>query len=76
MATVFADNDVSAYSGKPRPGYRDMLAALERGAATAVLTWHTDRLRRSPAELEDHVTVCERRGVLTHTAQAGLPTTR
>ena len=68
---AYSDNDMSAYSGKPRPGYRDLLAALERGEATGVLVWHTDRLHRSPVELEAYVEVCERLGVVTQTVKAG-----
>jgi site-specific DNA recombinase len=65
------DNDVSAYSGRPRPGYRSLLADLETGTANAVLVWHTDRLHRSPIELEDFVVLCERRDVAVQTVQAG-----
>lgn len=57
------DNDLSAYSGKPRPGYRSMLAALDDGNADAVIAWHTDRLHRSPTELESFIDLCERRSV-------------
>ncbi|GHH67456.1 serine recombinase [Streptosporangium violaceochromogenes] len=71
VIAVHSDNDVSAYSGKPRPGYRRLLADLAAGRATAVLAWHTDRLHRSPTELEDYISVCEPRGVITHTVQAG-----
>jgi site-specific DNA recombinase len=65
------DNDVSAYSGKPRPGYRALLADIEAGTVDAVLVWHTDRLHRSPRELEEYVDLCERKGVTTQTARAG-----
>jgi len=65
------DNDLSAYSGKPRPGYRALLADLREGRVDAVLAWHTDRLHRSPVELEDYITVSERQGAPTHTVKAG-----
>ncbi|MBP2413775.1 DNA invertase Pin-like site-specific DNA recombinase [Arthrobacter stackebrandtii] len=71
VARVFVDNDVSAYSGRPRPGYRDMLARLRKGDADYVLCWHTDRLHRRPVELEDYIDVCEQNGVTTHTVKAG-----
>lgn len=71
VARVFADNDISAYSGKPRPGYKDMLKGLEAGDASVVLAWHTDRLHRSPKELEGYIDLCERHGVTTHTVRAG-----
>lgn len=65
------DNDTSAYSGKPRPGYKALLADLDAGTADAVLIWHTDRLHRSPRELEDYIDLCERRGVVTQSVRAG-----
>ncbi|WP_165974899.1 recombinase family protein [Nonomuraea deserti] len=71
VVAVYDDNDMSAYSGKPRPGYRRMLEDLKAGAATAVLAWHTDRLHRSPTELEEYIKVMERHGVETQTVKAG-----
>ncbi len=67
----YTDNDVSAYSGKPRPGYKALVADLEAGEGAGVLAWHTDRLHRSPTELESFVDLCERRGIVTHTVTAG-----
>jgi site-specific DNA recombinase len=66
-----SDNDLSAYSGKPRPGYRALLADLEQGRADAVIVWHTDRLHRRPVELEQYIDVCDPRGVITQTVKAG-----
>jgi site-specific DNA recombinase len=71
VVEVYVDNDVSAYSGKKRKDYRRMLADLEQGTATVVIAWHTDRLHRSPTELEEYIDLSERRGVATHTVQAG-----
>src|SRR5215212_1812585 len=71
IVTVHTDNDLSAYSGKPRPGYRALLAEIAQGEIDAVLVWHTDRLHRSPAELEAFITACEPTGVATHTVKAG-----
>lgn len=71
VVSVHTDNDVSAYSGKPRPGYRALLDEIRAGKIDAVLAWHTDRLHRNPAELEDYIRACERHGVTTHTVKAG-----
>lgn len=71
IVAVHTDNDLSAYSGKPRPGYAALLASIAAGEVDAVLTWHTDRLHRSPAELEDYITACETNGVRTVTVKAG-----
>lgn len=66
-----SDNDLSAYSGKPRPGYKALLADLDAGRADAVIAWHTDRLHRRPTELEDYISTCEKHNVTTHTVKAG-----
>ena len=68
---IYEDNDVSAYSGKPRPSYRRLLADLRTGVADAVLCWHTDRLHRSPVELEEYIEVCQPREIPTQTVKAG-----
>lgn len=68
---IYSDNDVSAYSGKPRPGYQRLLADLRTGVADAVLCWHTDRLHRSPVELEEYIEVCQPREIPTQTVKAG-----
>ena len=71
VVEVYQDNDLSAYSGKPRPGYRRLLADLRTGVADAVLVWHTDRLHRSPIELEEYIEVCKPREIPTQTVKAG-----
>ncbi|MEV7240419.1 recombinase family protein [Streptomyces sp. NPDC093248] len=71
VVETYVDNDISAYSGKKRPGYEQMLTDLDEGTATIVVAWHTDRLHRSPTELERYISLSERRGVSTHTVQAG-----
>jgi DNA invertase Pin-like site-specific DNA recombinase len=71
VVEVYVDNDVSAFSGKLRKDYRRMLADLDEGKATFVIVWHTDRLTRSTVELEEYIDLSERRGISTHTVQAG-----
>jgi len=71
VAAVFTDNDVSAYRKQSRPGYMALLAAVEAGDVDGVLAWHTDRLHRSPKELEVYIDLCEPRGVVTRTVRAG-----
>ncbi|ODU03022.1 MAG: hypothetical protein ABS81_15625 [Pseudonocardia sp. SCN 72-86] len=65
------DNDLSAYSGKPRPGYRALCDDVAAGRADIVLAWHTDRLHRSPAELEDWIKLADQNGTAVLTVQAG-----
>ncbi|WP_159391138.1 recombinase family protein [Streptomyces viridochromogenes] len=71
IVRVFEDNDLSAYSGKPRPDYKAMLEELRRGEGDCVLAWHTDRLHRSPAELEEYIDVCGPAAIPTRTVKAG-----
>jgi len=71
VARVFVDNDISAYSGKVRPQYRQLLEAIQSGAVTGVIAWHTDRLHRSPLELEEYIDASESQGVTTQTVKAG-----
>jgi site-specific DNA recombinase len=71
VVAVHTDNDLSAYTGKPRPGYQALLDQVRAGQVQAVLAWHTDRLHRSPVELERYIDVCEPQGTETHTVKAG-----
>lgn len=71
IVTVHTDNDLSAYSGKRRPGYQALLDEIRAGKTDAVIAWHTDRLHRSPVELEDYVAACEAHNVKTQTVKAG-----
>ncbi|SIS11161.1 recombinase family protein [Williamsia sterculiae] len=68
---VLVDNDLSAYSGKPRPAYEELVELIKTGGIDYVLAWHTDRLHRSTTELEDYVTYSEQGHVATHTVKAG-----
>ena len=69
---VYVDNDVSAYSGKPRREYLRMLRDIQSGEVAAVFTWHNDRLHRSPLELEHYIELSESLGVVTYTVRAGV----
>lgn len=72
VAEVYVDNDRSAYSGKPRPAYRRMLADAAEGRLDAIVAWHTDRLHRSPRELEEFIDLVETRNLVVQTVKAGL----
>jgi site-specific DNA recombinase len=69
VAEVYVDNDVSAYTRKPRPAYNRMIADLEAGRRDAVICVDQDRLTRRPVELEGFIDLAERLGV----ALANLP---
>lgn len=63
VAETYIDNDISAYSGKPRPEYQRMLADLADGLIDGVLCYHMDRLTRRPKELEEFVEAVDAAGV-------------
>lgn len=71
MAEIIVDNDVSAYSGRKRPGYARLIDGIDAGTFDAVVVWHPDRLHRSPRELEDFITLVERTGIDVGTVTAG-----
>lgn len=68
---VYTDNDISAYSGKKRPGYQRMLADIAAGSVDVIIAWHNDRLHRNLTELEEYIKVSEDAGVTTRTVQSG-----
>jgi DNA invertase Pin-like site-specific DNA recombinase len=47
VAKVLTDNDHSAYNGKSRPAYDQLLAGLEHGEFDAVVAWKYDRISRT-----------------------------
>jgi len=59
----YCDDDVSAYSGKPRPQYRRMLDDITARRIDGVLVWHQDRLHRHPKELEEFFDTCDNAGL-------------
>ncbi len=75
-ADTFSDNDVSAYSGKPRPAWQHLVTAASAGTVDAIVCWHIDRLTRSPRELEDVLDLAESRGLqlATVTGEVDLAT--
>jgi site-specific DNA recombinase len=71
IAAAFVDDDRSAYSGKPRPGYRALCDLLAADAADVLVAWHPDRLTRHPRELEDLIDLLEQTRTTVRTCQTG-----
>ncbi len=72
VASVITDNDLSAFNRrKARPGYAELLAGLKTGHWDVLITWHTDRLTRNVAELEELITIVDAGGTQVHTVKAG-----
>jgi len=71
VVATFIDNDISAYSGKPRKGYLELLDGVAARSFDVIVAWHPDRLHRSPTELEEFISLVERHCVTVETVQAG-----
>lgn len=71
VVETFSDNDISAYSGKRRPGYEAMLDYLQSGKADAVVAWHTDRLHRSLSDLERFIGIAQEHSIEVQTVRSG-----
>lgn len=68
---VHVDDDTSAYSGKPRPGYVAALDDLRERRAAVLVAWHPDRITRQPRELEDLIDLLDEVGATVRTVQSG-----
>jgi site-specific DNA recombinase len=68
---VFEDDDLSAYSGKPRPGFKQMRERIEAGDVDVVVAWHPDRITRQPRELEDLIDLLEKTQTTVRTVRTG-----
>lgn len=71
VVDTYEDNDLSAYSRKPRPAYERMLQDIARGRIDAVLVLRTDRLYRRMTELERFIDTCNPRSVPTFSVRSG-----
>jgi site-specific DNA recombinase len=69
---VIVDNDVSAFDRRRvRPGWRDVVTMIKSGDLDVLVAWHTDRLYRRLADLEELVTLIEQNNVAIHTVTSG-----
>ncbi len=69
VTAEYDDNDRSATSGKPRPGFEALLDAMKNGDVDAVIAWHPDRLYRKLSDLSRLLDVAK--GVEFRTVTAG-----
>lgn len=66
----FVDNDISAFGGRDRPGYRSLIDAVKRGPSV-ILVWHVDRLYRRMRELEELLELVSAHPLRLETVQGG-----
>jgi site-specific DNA recombinase len=51
----YFDNDISASTGRHRPGYSALVNAIRRGEITRVVVWHNSRIWRNRRERADGI---------------------
>lgn len=71
VVEVFVDDDRSAYSGKPRPGYLSMLQFLRDGYADVVYSLAPTRLYRRLDDGLEFLQLIKERGLAVETVKAG-----
>lgn len=69
---VFQDLDVSAFSGRRRPGLEAAREAIRSGAVDALVFYRVDRLARSTLEFHSLLREAEERGVFLVSATEAL----
>jgi site-specific DNA recombinase len=73
VVATFKDNDMSAYSGKPRPQFEDMVRRLRNGEFDAIVCYHVNRLYRRTKDLERLVDIIGENpesGIQIHTVKS------
>ena len=68
---VVTDNDMSAYSGKPRPGWNHVADLIRSREVDVLVGWAPDRFTRHPRELETLVELLSDTGVKVRTVRSG-----
>jgi site-specific DNA recombinase len=71
VVAEYDDNDISAYSGKRRPGFEALLDAMKSGEVKALICWHVDRLYRSMKDLERLIDIADAQHVKIRTVAGG-----
>lgn len=63
LAGIETDNDISATTGRRRPGFERLLAGIESGQTQVVVAWALDRLQRNKHDELRLYDLCKAKGV-------------
>jgi site-specific DNA recombinase len=63
VVAELVDNSISAWSGKARPAWKQVLDLIEDREVDVVVAWHIDRMTRSIIDLEQLILLAEDSGV-------------
>jgi site-specific DNA recombinase len=72
VAAVLSDNDISAWSGKHRPAYEQLLAGLADGTFDGLVIWNGDRLTRRVGDLLELIKLIDGHNIPVAAVAAGL----
>lgn len=62
LGKIIPDNDRSAFTGEPRPGFEELKDRQRRGIAQGIVALDTDRLAVLPGDYEDLIALSEQYG--------------
>jgi len=71
-AQEYTDNNISAFSGKVRPAYAQMLEAIKAGIIGRIVVYNIDRLYRQPRELEVLIELADKGQLSVVTCQGDM----
>src|ERR1700674_649767 len=71
-AQEYTDNNFSAFSGKVRPAYAQMLEAITAGIIGRIVVYNIDRLYRQPRELEALIELADKGQLSVVTCQGDM----
>lgn len=63
VVAEYADNDISAYTGKRRPGYNDLMRGAAAGEFDRIVVYMTSRLTRNRRERAELIDTLGNRGI-------------
>jgi DNA invertase Pin-like site-specific DNA recombinase len=72
VVRVYADDGISAFTGKHRPGYEQMKLDVAAGMIDVIVATAQDRLSRVPLDLLALQTLCNEHDVRWHTIHDGV----
>lgn len=67
VVDVYEENDISAYSGAPRPEWQRLLADIRSGTIDALIAQHPDRFHKGGRDLEDLIDIVRATGCVVDT---------
>jgi site-specific DNA recombinase len=72
LAGTHVDNDISALSGKRRPGYESLMAAVRDGQVDVIVVYMTSRLWRNRKERAEAIELLKNHGVSVHSVKGPI----